>query len=187
MTLPEYKEGDLVSSGRFLAEVLDLEQMEAVAKVNEDDRPNVSTGQTAEIRIDARPQAIYPAKVKTVAGMASQGGSDAVRRFDVTFSLLSHGPELRPGVSGEVIVHGNEMKDKLYLPRQCLFERDGKLVVYVKHGNKFEATAAKIAFRSENQIMVEGLAEGTEVALVNPDEESKAEKKPASGPMGVGQ
>jgi multidrug resistance efflux pump len=189
MTLPEYREGDLVSSGRYVAEILDMEQMETVGQVNENDRANVNTGQSAEIRIDARPQPIYQAKVKSVAGMTSQANfmPDAVRRFDVAFSLTDHNPGIRPGTSAEVIVHGAELKDKLYLPRQCLFEKDGKRVVYVKHGSRFDATEVKIAFRSDNQIVVEGLTEGTEVALVDPENQSKQQKKSSAAPVGVGQ
>jgi len=187
MTLPEYREGDLVSPGRFLVEVLDVEKMEAVAKVFENDRPNINPGQQVEIRIDARPRSVYPAKVKTVAGMASQGGwGDTTRRFDVTFSLLSPETGIRPGTSSQITVHGSQLQDKLYLPRQCLFEKDGRPVVYVKHGEGFEAMNVKVAFRSENQIVVEGLSEGTEVALINPEEQLKQENKASSGPMGVG-
>src|SRR5205085_3784941 len=55
MTLPEYREGDLVFPGRFLAEVLDTNQMEALAKIYESDRSNLNAGQTAEIRLDTQP------------------------------------------------------------------------------------------------------------------------------------
>jgi multidrug resistance efflux pump len=190
MTLPEYREGDLVYTGRFVAEVLDISRMEAVAKVFENDRSNVSVGQTAEIRMDAHPEAMFPAKVKTIAGMASRRdfGSDSVRRFDVTFDLLSHAAAMRPGTSAQVLVRGMQIKDQLYLPSQCVFDKDGKLVVYVKHNDKFEATEAKIKFRTENRVAMENLREGTEVALVNPEKTGKDRQKarPAS-PGGVGQ
>lgn len=190
MTMPEYREGDLVFPGRFVAEVLDMKQMEAVAKVYESDRPNVNTGQEAEIRVDAEPQAAFPAKVKTIAGMAARQnfGPDTVRRFEVSFDLMGRAADIRPGISTEIVVRGNEMKDQLYLPSQCLFEKDGKLVIYVKHGDHFEATEAKIKFRTENRIALENLAIGTEVALVNPEEFEKKQQKGAdSSPMGVGQ
>jgi multidrug efflux pump subunit AcrA (membrane-fusion protein) len=189
MQLPEYREGDLVFSGRFMAEVMDVSQMEAVAKVFENDRPNVTMGQTAEIRIDAQPDAVFSAKVKTIAGMASRRdfGSDTVRRFDVTFDLLSHAAEMRPGTSAQVLVRGTQIKDQLYVPSQCVFDKDGKLVIYVKHGDNFDPTEAKIKFRSENRVALENLPEGTEVALVNPEKALKEQKSSSSSPMGVGQ
>jgi len=189
MQLPEYREGDLVYPGRFVAEVMDVSSMEAVAKIFEVDRPNVSMGQMAEVRIDAQPGSIFQAKVKTIAGMASKRdfvGTDTIRRFDVTFDLLSHAGEMRPGTSAQVLVKGTQVKDQLYLPSQCVFDQDGKLVVYVKHGDKFEATEARIKFRTENRVAVENLPEGTEVALVNP-EKAREQKNEAASPLGVGQ
>jgi multidrug efflux pump subunit AcrA (membrane-fusion protein) len=189
MTLPEYREGDLVFPGRFLAEVMDVSQMEAVAKVFENDRPSVNVGQTAEIRMDAQPGAVFPAKVKSIAGMASRRdfGSDNVRRFDVTFDLLSHAPEMRPGTSAEVLVKGAQIKDQLYVPSQCVFDKDGKLVIYIKHGDKFDPVEARIKFRTENRVALENLAEGTEVALVNPEKALKEQKGASASPMGMGQ
>lgn len=189
MQLPEYREGDLVYPGRGLVEVMDVSQMEAIAKVFENDRSNVSVGQTAEIRMDAQPDAVFPAKVKTIAGMASRRdfGVDTVRRFDVTFDLLSHRAEMRPGTSAQVLVKGTQIKDQLSVPSQCVFDKDGKLVIYVKHGDHFEATDAKIKFRTENRVALENLAEGTEVALVNPEKALKEQKGPSSSPLGVGQ
>ena len=190
ITLPQYREGDLVYSGRFLAEVLDVSKMEAAAKIYESDRPNLTEGQTAEIRIDAEPQAVYPAKVKSIAGMASRGdwGVSTIQRFDVAFDLLDRAATLRPGISTEIVVRGTQLKDQLYLPSQCLFEKDGKPVIYVKHGNHFEATEPKIKLRTENRVVLENLPEGTEVALVDPESKgTKQEKGPSSSPMGVGQ
>ncbi len=190
MTLPEYHEGDVVYSGRFLAEVLDVKQMEVVAKVYESDRPNLTEGQTAEIHIDAEPQSVYPAKVKSIAGMASRGdwGPSTIQRFDVAFDLLNHAAPVRPGVSADIVVRGTQLKDQLYLPSQCLFEKDGKPVVYVKRGDRFEATEPKIKLRTENRVVLENLPEGTEVALVDPEMQHKKQQKGApSSPMGVGQ
>jgi HlyD family secretion protein len=190
MNLPEYREGDLVYPGRFLAEVLDLEQMEVMAKIYESDRSNLNVGQVAEVRLDAQPRAAVPAMVKSIAATASRNdfGPNAIGRFEVLFTFQRRANDLRPGTSAEILVRGNQLKDQLYLPSQCLFEKDGKQVIYVKHGNSFEATPAKVRFRTENRIVVENLPEGTEVALVNPEDVLKQqEKTKASGPMGVGQ
>jgi HlyD family secretion protein len=190
MNLPEYREGDLVYPGRFLAEVLDLKQMEVMAKVYESDRSNLNVGQVAEVRLDADPQAFVQAKVKSIAGSASRNdmGPNAIGRFEVLFSLANRSSNFRPGASAQVLVRGNQLKNQLYLPTQCVFDKEGNQVIYVKHGGGFEATPVKIKFRTENRVAMEGIAEGTEVALVNPEEELKKQGKVSSGaPMGVGQ
>lgn len=189
ISVPQYKEGDLVYPGRFLAEVLDMTQMEVVAKVYESDRPNLTEGQSAEIHLDTEPQGVYQAKVKSIAGMAARTdwGPTTIQRFDVAFSLMNHGGPPRPGISAEIVVRGNQLKNQLYLPSQCLFEKDGKPVVYVKHGDQFDATAPKIKLQTENRIVVENLPEGTEVALVNPEAQHKKPAQGASSSLGVGQ
>lgn len=184
MVLPEYREGDLVWPGRTLAEVMETENMEILAKVDENDRSNVNPGQPVEITLDARPGTSYSGKVKNVAGLATRArwGAEALRRFDATFELDKPDPRLRSGETALVVVRGNQMKDALSLPRQALFEKDGKPVVYVKRGNQFEAVEAKVKFRTESRVVLEGLAEGTEVALVNPEDKDKRVARHSNGP-----
>jgi HlyD family secretion protein len=192
MSAADYREGDLVSPGRLLAEVSDLSQIEVVAQISESDRSNLNIGQTADVRLDAQPDAVIQAKIKSIAGMASRDmfGPNAIGRFDVHFSLLQSAGQyhLHPGTSAEILVRGSQVKGQLYLPSQSLFEKDGKQVVYVKHGSAFDPTAIKIKFRTENYVAIESLSEGTEVALVNPEEFLKKQTKNAVvSPLGVGQ
>jgi multidrug efflux pump subunit AcrA (membrane-fusion protein) len=189
MTLPEYREGDLVSPGRMIAEILEISQMEILSKVSETERANLNPGQLAEIRVDARPDQVLHGKVKNVAGMASRSwGNDPTPRFDATFQLDETESKLRPGITAEVIVVGDQVSNALYLPRQALYDKDGKTVAYVKNGSNFEPREVKIKYRSESRIAIEGLSEGAEVALVNPELDLKKGSKPgaAAGPMGVG-
>ena len=187
-TLPEYRVGDLISSGRTIAEVLEVDKMEILAKVNENDRGNLNVDQPVEVMLDTMPGEPLRGKVKTVAQLASRerfGGSGGTRKFDATFALNQPSAQLRPGVTAQVIIVGDQVKDALYLPRQALFEKDGKTVVYVKTNKGFEPREVKIKHRTESHVAVEGLSENAEVALVNPDKDSKKPQKQAapSGPM----
>lgn len=182
MILPEYRAGDLVQSGRVLADVLDINQMEVQAKVSETDRSNIAPNESAEVHIDAHPGEVLPAKVKSVAGLASRdfwsGNSQA--KFPATFQLERNSPNLRPGISALVKVHGVRLNDVLYLPAQSLFDKDGKPIVYVKHGDDFEARTVKVKYRTESRIIIEGLPEGTEVAVVNPTSKQKSGPRSSS-------
>ena len=44
-----------------------------------------------------------------------------------------------------------------------------------------------LGVRTENRVAVENLAEGTEVALVNPEKALKEQKDASASPMGMGQ
>jgi multidrug efflux pump subunit AcrA (membrane-fusion protein) len=185
MKLPEYREGDQVWPGTMVAEVMNTSQMEINSKVDEGDRANLNTGEPVEVKVDALPGRTFPAKVKTVAGMASRGpmwsAASTASKFDVTIGLDQSSPEFRPGLTVQAEVLGGETKDVLLVPAQAVFEEAGKPIVYVKVGSGFEPRPVKVTQRSESQIAVEGVTAGTVVALVNPEE-----RPPAGGPAGPG-
>jgi biotin carboxyl carrier protein len=185
MEIPLYREGDQVGSGSVVAEVLDVSNMEIQAKVSEDDRANINPGQPVQVLIDAFPGQTFNGKVKTVAGMAARGfffDNSGMRKFDASFQLEKADPRYRPGVTSQIIVISTPVKDVLYLPRQAVFDKNGKPVVYVQTSGKFEARELKIERRTESQVVIEGLKEGTEVALVNPEEQTKDLRR-AAGPI----
>ncbi len=91
------------------------------------------------------------------------------RRFDVTFGIDGTDARMRPGQTAQIIVQSEQLKNVLYLPRQALYIRDGKPVVFVKSGRGFEPYKVTVKHTTEALVVVEGLNEGTEVALVNPE------------------
>jgi len=172
MKLPEFREGDQVGPGTLVAEVMNLEQMVIQCKIDEADRANMSAGATVEAHVYALPGRIFPAKVETVAGMASRGmpwSGSTTSKFDVSVSLDKSDPEIRPGLTVQAIVEGGQTKDMLLLPPQAIFEKDGKPFVYEEQGSNFVTRAVKVVRRTESQVAVEGVAEGTAVAVVNPE------------------
>jgi len=54
------------------------------------------------------------------------------------------------------------------IPRQALFLKDGKRIVYVKSGNGYDQREVKIKSQSESRAAVEGLDAGSMVALIDP-------------------
>lgn len=182
MVLPQYHEGDTASSGRTVAEVLQVSQLEIQGKINESDRGNVNAGEPVQVRIDALPSLDLKAKVKTVAGLVSRDWfGDNSRRFDAVFTLDNPGSQLHPGETAHVVIQGTELKNVLFVPRQAVFDKNGKPVVYKKVGGHFEAQEIKIVNNSESKVALDGLPEGTEVALVNPDQQSDT-KRASTGP-----
>jgi multidrug resistance efflux pump/HAMP domain-containing protein len=189
MRLPEYRQGDEVQPGAFVAQVLDVEQMEIQGKVAEIDRANLSPGEPAAIQIYALPHQLISGKVKDVAGAALQNffsNDSTSSKFGVVIALDHPDPQLRPGLTGVVAISAGELKNVLYLPPQAIFSKNDNPVVYVRQGSEFVAQKIKIARRSETRIAVEGLAEGTEVALVNPEQETPKTAATASPALGGG-
>jgi multidrug resistance efflux pump len=188
MVIPDLRAGDIVWSGRAVAEIMQVEDMEVLAKVSENDRANINPGQAVEVRLDAKPDQPLSGRVKTVGGMAAREmwwrGSGTERKFDATFSLDRSAADVRPGTTAQIIIVGDQVRDALFLPRQAVFDKEGKPVVYVRNGEKFDAREVKIQKRTESQVAVEGVKEGDEVALVNPEAGRKKPGSKAPAPSG---
>lgn len=187
MSLPEYRMGDQAFPGRLIAEVMEVSQMEIQSKVPETARADINAGERIEVYVHALPGTTYHGKVKTVAGLASRSffSDDPTRRFDATFQIDEPDARLRPGLTAEIIVLGNEVRDALCLPTQAVFQKNGKPVVYARSGGGFVPRAVTIKHRTESQMVVDGVAEGTEVALVNPENRGAEPSGPA-GPARIG-
>jgi HlyD family secretion protein len=170
MTLPEYREGDQVDPGRTVGQVIDPKEMELAAKVGELDRNNIKEGQSVDIELDALPGTMLHGTVKTLGGMNSRRfwEADTAAKFDITIALTTKDARMRPGLTAQVVIHGDPHKDVLYVPKQALFLKESKRVVYVKDGNSFAPREAKIDAENESRAAIEGIGAGTEVALVDP-------------------
>ena len=172
MELPEFREGDQTYPGRMIAQIMGVEQMEILSKVTETDRGILDSGQSVEVRVDALPLKKFVGKVKSLAGMAAVSFFDDVsssRSFDASFEMDAQGMILSPGVSAQVMIRSKNLSDALSLPRQALFEREGKPVVYVKRAADWEARPIQVKYLTESRAVIDGLDVGTEVALVNPE------------------
>jgi HlyD family secretion protein len=184
MSLPDYREGDQVQPGSGIAQVIDSREMEIISKINEHDRSNLKTGQSAEVRFDALPGHVFHGTVKTVGGMSMRQfwEADLGGKFDVSIQLSNEDSRLRPGLTAQIVILGDEKKNVLYVPRQALFLKDGKRVVYVKKGNGFEQREVTIQSEGESRAAIEGLNAGTEVALIDPTAPRKAGNSGAASP-----
>jgi HlyD family secretion protein len=186
MQMPEYREGDQTRPGNTIAEVYDPTDLEIQSKIAESDRANVSPGQTATVSVDAVPDATYKGKVRSVASMSSQGmfwNNGGTRKFDASFTLDNSDARLRPGESARITVQGKVFQDVLVVLRQAIFDRNGTPIIYVRDGDGFSARDIKIVARTESQVAIEGVSQGTEVALVDPEKQAvKNAAVPVAGP-----
>src|SRR5579863_8123342 len=184
MSLPEYREGDQVEAGRSVGQVIDPTSMELVAKVGELERNNIKEGQPVDLTLDALPDIKFHGTVKTVGGNNSRRfwDDDTSSKFEVTITLAATDPRMRPGLTGQVLVNGEQKKNVQWIPRQGLFLRENKRVVYVRTGSNFDPREVKIVTENESRAAIEGISVGTEIALIDPTAPRKAASSTSSGP-----
>lgn len=185
MVLPQYREGDTTFSGRNIADIVENGTMEVRAKVTETDRDNLKTGQQATVQIDALPGRTFTAKVGALSGGASRGSffeTSAVRQFDIGLQLDEMDPQMRAGSSLRVVIDGQELASALHVPRQAVFDKNGKNYVFLHIGDRFDRRDVKVVNRTESRAVISGLNEGDVIALVDPDIATRKSSRPG-GPL----
>ena len=77
------------AAGMPIADVLDLSELEVVAKIGELDRANLKEGQEVLISLDAVGEKTFHGKIKSMSGTASANifSGDPAKKFDVVFSV----------------------------------------------------------------------------------------------------
>jgi multidrug efflux pump subunit AcrA (membrane-fusion protein) len=187
MILPEYRAGDQIWPGRPVADVIESGRMEVKAKIDEGDRPNLVSGQPALVEIDALPGEKFKAKVGQLSGLANRANffesASVTRLFDVTLQFDQPDPRLKAGVSARVTLDGKEMPDAIHVPRQAVFDKNGKSHVFVKAGEHFDQREVKVEQRTESRVVISGLPEGTEIALIDPNARPVNASTPAASPV----
>jgi HlyD family secretion protein len=171
MTFSEFRTGDQVQSGSPIAEVLDLSQLEIGTAIDESQRTQLTPGRPATLVLDALDGRALEAKVANVGGFTPQRfnrSATPTRTFEATLSLLTPAADLRPGLTGRLTIATAPQAGVLHVPRGAVFARDGGTVVFVRGGARFTPTPVKVTARTETAAVIEGIAEGTEIALADP-------------------
>jgi Barrel-sandwich domain of CusB or HlyD membrane-fusion len=275
--IPDIREGDTLRPGMPVADILDLSDLEVLAKIGELDRANLREGQEVSLALDAVPNKRFRGRIKSLSGTASSNvfSGDPSKKFDVVFSIdmrqllaglgvppaatqkivqtaernarrspsappsedrppvirasakagpanpldligmakeaaapqfsdeerakaeLPPPPEqdsqlnvlLRPGLLADVEITVEKIPNALHVPAQAIFEKNGREVVYVQRGNRFEERAVQLVKRSESvMVLAGGVRPGETIALADPTVRRSAkngERKGAGNPMGA--
>jgi hypothetical protein len=169
--LPQFQIGDAARAGQAVAQIPDMSNWEVNARIPEADRGHLEPDQKVTIRAAAIPGCEFRGHVKSV-GAAT--GSAWDRSFECRIALDEAAPELRPGMTSNILITVESLDDVLWVPSQALFERDGHYFVYVRAANGFVSRDVELVRRSESQAVVKGINEGEMVALSNPGQQSSS-------------
>ena len=180
MKLPIFQVGDTVRPGMAVAQIPDLSNWDAIARIGELDRGHLAEGQKAAISVIALPEKTFAGHIKNIGGTA---GSPWDRHFDCKITIDNPAPELRPGMSASIVITTETLRNVSWIPAQAVFESDGRSFVYVQSGTGFVPADIKVVRRSESQVVLTGLKDGALVAMANPGEQGKKTGPGAGGAL----
>jgi macrolide-specific efflux system membrane fusion protein len=158
--------GDSVATGTVAFTIDDLSNLVVAVQVIEVDINSVNVGQPAAITFDAIPNKTYNGKVfKT--DMAGTVGQNSVN-FTVTVQVTDADALVKPGMTANVTIITNQVKNALLVPSTAIFtDNSGKQFVYLVRNGVVTEVPVTIGAASDTttQITDGTLQEGDTIVL----------------------
>ncbi len=153
--------GQVVAAGQAVMKLARPEEKEVAIAVPESRLAELRAAQDASIRLWAEPGKVYRGKIREIAPTADT----ATRTFAVKVSVLDAGPEVRLGMTANVLL-GGAAAHSLLLPLSAVTQKDGQTSVWVVEGadNKVVPRTVQIgAYRENGVTVLSGLSAGERV------------------------
>ncbi len=167
-----FKPGDHAWPGATIAELPDTSSLQISARVEEAERGRVQIGQSATIRVDAVPDRSYNGQVEEISTTASpdfNGGWPFPKNFTLAIAMPESDSRLTPGMGSIVRIAVDRVAQGIVIPTEAIFRKEGRSVVYVRRGSKFEEVAVEVARRSGTDALIaKGVHVGEQLALKDP-------------------
>ncbi|HYC88079.1 MAG TPA: HlyD family efflux transporter periplasmic adaptor subunit [Thermoanaerobaculia bacterium] len=171
--------GDSMWRGQPIGEIPELQTMKAEVFVLEADAAGLAVDQKATVSLEADASATFAGKVTNVDKVARPRiPRQPVQYFGVTVELDRTDPKLmKPGARVRAVLEVENQANAFAIPRQALFEKNGKKLAYVRRGDRFEPVEVTIGSSSAGRVVVaKGLKRGDEIALEDPTKNEEAQR-----------
>ncbi|HEY0251686.1 MAG TPA: hypothetical protein VGC41_09175 [Kofleriaceae bacterium] len=164
------KVGDSLFPGQPVAEIPVLDAMEAEVFVLEVDGSGLVESQQADVVIEAHPELTFHGKIRVVDKLAQPRDTGSpVNYFGVTIKLdVTDANIMKPGqrVRSTLVL---DQEDAIVVPRQAVFEKDGKPTVYRQTASGFTPQVVTLGSATAGRIVIKtGLTDGETIALRDP-------------------
>jgi hypothetical protein len=170
-----YRLGDQLESGSSPVMIYDITEMQVRCQIGEMDITRVHQGQDAFVTTTSDGGKRYRGKVALVEELAQesnvwQGGTPGKKVFPLLVTMSETDPRhLRPGMTVDLEIVVDTVRDATTAPIRTVFTEDGKRVVYRAGGEGFERVPVTTGDR--NDLVIElrsGVRAGDRLALVRP-------------------
>ena len=162
------KVGDTVNTGSLIASVVSPDSLYIEAFIDEADVAKISIGQQVNISMDAYQGKVFRGEVYMISPVVL-GGKQEARTFEVRVRFLEKGIIIKPGMSADVEVLVDRVRDLLIVPSQAVMEKSEGRSAFVIQKGKAVLTHVKTGRYNWNFTEVtEGIKE-RDVVITNPD------------------
>lgn len=172
MNAQPFKVGDHAPAGLAIAEIPDLGTLEMESKVDETDRGRIAVGDAVLVHVDAFPEKVLSAKLESITPLTEQSFAEwpPTRSFKAYARIQTPDSRMRPGMNASADVVETRIPNAISIPAKALFTQQGQPVVYVKTGNQYLPTRVTVRARNTDEVAVDGIAAGSLVTLIEPEQ-----------------
>ena len=177
------EEGEMVvsssgsySAGTVILKLADLSRMIVNTKINEVDISKIDVGMKVDIQVDAYPYENFDGEITKIAAMAISYNN--VKVFPVEIELEEVNEKLKPGMTANITIIGEERKDIIVIPIRCIFsDDDGNDIVYQVISDSIgTGNVVKTGINNfQNVEIIEGIAVGDTISTKEPESEKDSE------------
>ena len=166
--------GQSVFPGRPIAQIPNLDNMQASLFVQANDAIDLAKGLAVDIRLNAFPNNVFSGEISDVSGFPrSIERGNPVTYFEIVVTLLEQDKSMmQPGRKLTAKIYVKAPTDQLVVPLQALHFEDGSTYVYLQEGNEFSKQS--VVSGRKNLYLVEiteGLSNGDVIALSLPQKQ----------------
>lgn len=177
------EEGEMVvsssgsySAGTVILKLADLSRMIVDTKINEVDISKIEVGMKVNIQVDAYPYENFDGEITKIAAMAISYNN--VKVFPVEIELKEVDERLKPGMTANITIIGEERKDIVVIPIRCIFSDDeGNDIVYqVVSDSIGSGNVVKTGINNFQQVeIIEGIVVGDTISTKEPESKKDIE------------
>jgi multidrug efflux pump subunit AcrA (membrane-fusion protein) len=155
--------GQRLNPNSVVAHITDYKDLQTTIKVDELDIPQVKTGQTATIKVNAYSDESFTGKVTSVAEEGNV--SNGVSTFNVVVSITDP-KAIKIGMTTEANILTASKKNVLYVPVDAVHTNGNQKFVIVSGANSRATQAVKTGVHNDSYIEItSGLTLGEQVML----------------------
>lgn len=162
------KVGETTARGALVVHIVSMYDLYIEAFIDEADVAKVKLRQQANITMDAYQGSIFKGEIYMISPVVL-GGKQETRTFEVRTRLKEKQIIIKPGMSADVEIIVDNIKNALVVPSHAIMEKNGKKFIFVKKGSIAKLVPVETGqFNWNFTEITSGVKEGDTV-IISPD------------------
>jgi multidrug efflux pump subunit AcrA (membrane-fusion protein) len=156
------QEGDFLTSGQEVAILIDNTQYEVKANIDESELSKLKIGQKVEIKMEALPQESLSGELTKISSKAKS--TSGVVTIPITVLIDGVKDSFKPGLSADMDIIVDEIKDEIIIPVTAIVDREGKKYVQKVEGDRTNLVEVKTGLTDGIRVVIlSGLNNGDKI------------------------